>query len=218
MARTSKRVEMPGASSALTLTSLIRPANSPARCSRAGLTARHGPHHGAQMSTKTGSTEPVTTLANVSFPASPIQGSGALHFAHRGMPLVAHGTRFLVPHDAHRATLDPSEVTPVSHPSLVGRPSRSRPPSETNPRPPSASGALSSSIWPTPLTMPEDSLSRDRSWSSRPSGGMEAVARAHEPLGLPDARRIADILLNLRCDSSYPMEGQWHDLSSETSA
>src|SRR4051794_4216395 len=54
IACTSKRCDTWGASSALTLTSLMLPAFSVASCSSTGLTIRQGPHHGAQISTSTG--------------------------------------------------------------------------------------------------------------------------------------------------------------------
>lgn len=47
----------------LILASLICPARSVASCSRAGDTIRHGPHHGAHRSTRTGTGESSTTAA-----------------------------------------------------------------------------------------------------------------------------------------------------------
>ena len=54
MAWAANRREICGEVSTLTLTSFTRPARSRASCSSAGLTARHGPHHGAHRSTMTG--------------------------------------------------------------------------------------------------------------------------------------------------------------------
>jgi hypothetical protein len=76
IAKTSKRSLKPGDSSALTLTSFIRPANSPASCSSAGLTIRHGPHHGAQMSTSTGMVAASTTDGKSASVAFTTQRSG----------------------------------------------------------------------------------------------------------------------------------------------
>ena len=76
MACTPKRCCSFGASSTLTLTSFSRPAISVASCSSAGLTMRHGPHHGAQRSISAGTDACSATSAKSSSPASTIQGSG----------------------------------------------------------------------------------------------------------------------------------------------
>jgi hypothetical protein len=54
MACTPKRCWILGELSTLTFTSFTRPASSAATCTSAGLTMRHGPHHGAHRSTMTG--------------------------------------------------------------------------------------------------------------------------------------------------------------------
>ena len=56
--------------------SLIRPGISPASCASAGLTIRHGPHQGAQKSTRTGMAAFSAISVKVASPASTIQGSG----------------------------------------------------------------------------------------------------------------------------------------------
>src|SRR6478752_3493076 len=95
-----------GLSSALTLTSLSLPASSPASFSRAGLTIRQGPHHGAHTSTSTGRLASSTTAWNSSSFASTTHGSGVLHFPQRGIPLATAGTRFLAPQLAHATFVD----------------------------------------------------------------------------------------------------------------
>src|SRR5690606_681897 len=55
MERMLKAPAISGLSSELTLTSFTRPANSAATFSMIGPSVRHGPHHGAQKSTTTGS-------------------------------------------------------------------------------------------------------------------------------------------------------------------
>src|SRR5690606_27201848 len=52
--RTPYAAESSGLSSEFTLTTLTRPSNSRATLSMIGVSARHGPHHGAQKSTTTG--------------------------------------------------------------------------------------------------------------------------------------------------------------------
>ena len=75
IACTSKRFATRGDSSTLTFTSLTRPVRSLATWARAGLTMRHGPHHGAHRSTTTGSGAASATSANVSSSASASHGS-----------------------------------------------------------------------------------------------------------------------------------------------
>jgi len=101
MACTEKRRASSGASSMFTLTSFTWPACSRASRSSIGLTVRHGPHHGAHKSTKTGSTDFSTISAKLSVAASVIHGSGARHCPHRGPPAAAAGTRFFRPHTSH---------------------------------------------------------------------------------------------------------------------
>ena len=54
MARTPYSTAMPSFSSMLTLTIVNLPSSSAASSSRMGAMALHGPHHGAQKSTRTG--------------------------------------------------------------------------------------------------------------------------------------------------------------------
>src|SRR5688572_885622 len=121
---TSNRRLTSGLSSALTLTSLNLPASSPASFSRAGLTMRHGPHHGAHTSTSTGRLDSSTTLWNSSSFASTTQRSGVLHFPQRGMPLATAGTRFLAPQLPHSTLVDLCmfAVTPLPAPLTGCRP------------------------------------------------------------------------------------------------
>src|SRR3954468_245927 len=93
---------MAGALSTSIFTSLSWPARSVASFSRAGLTIRHGPHHGAQMSTSTGTVACSATAPNESSPASTIQGSGAEQLPQRGAPWAIVGTRFCLPQFAQR--------------------------------------------------------------------------------------------------------------------
>ena len=58
---------------------------------------RHGPHHGAHRSTTTGMDAASATSANVSSPASAIQGSGWWQLPQRGIPAAAAGTRLRRP-------------------------------------------------------------------------------------------------------------------------
>ena len=70
-----------------------RPGRRPPAAS-AGLTIRHGPHHGAHMSTTTGTDAASATSAKVSSPASTIQGSGWWQLPQRGVyppPLTGRG-------------------------------------------------------------------------------------------------------------------------------
>ena len=124
---TSNRRLTSGLSSALTLTSLSLPASSPASFSRAGLTIRQGPHHGAHTSTSTGRLDSSTTAWNSSSLASTTQRSGVLHFPQRGMPLATAGTRFLAPQLPHATFVDFCVVAVMPLPApLTGCPPRSR--------------------------------------------------------------------------------------------
>ena len=87
IAWTSNRRLTSGLSSALTLTSLSLPASSPASFSRAGLTIRQGPHHGAHTSTSTGRLDSSTTAWNSSSFASTTQRSGVLALPAAGHAL-----------------------------------------------------------------------------------------------------------------------------------
>jgi hypothetical protein len=70
----------------LIFTSLIWPAFSAASFSRTGLTIRHGPHHGAHTSTRTGVLDISTTSAKSLSPAWTIQGNGWPHLPQTGLP------------------------------------------------------------------------------------------------------------------------------------
>jgi hypothetical protein len=111
MLRASKRRANPGALSTSTLTSFRWPARSLASWSSAGLTIRHGGHHSAHRSTKTGTVEPMATVSKSSSPASVTQGSDDWHLPHLGTPCALAGTRFFVPQFTH-ATM--SERSPWS--------------------------------------------------------------------------------------------------------
>src|SRR4051812_40080673 len=87
---------MSGASSVLSFTTFRRPAMLRATRSTIGETIRHGPHHGAQKSTRTG-TAAWIAASNVSRSASAIHGSGLWQFPHRGTPSAATGTRLRFP-------------------------------------------------------------------------------------------------------------------------
>src|SRR3954451_21492587 len=87
---------MSGASSVLSFTTFRRPAMLRATRSTIGETIRHGPHHGAQKSTRTG-TAAWIAASNVSRWAPAIHGSGLWQFPHRGTPSAATGTRLRFP-------------------------------------------------------------------------------------------------------------------------
>src|SRR4051794_35757021 len=87
---------MSGASSVLSFTTFRRPAMLRATRSTIGETMRHGPHHGAQKSTRTGIVAWIAA-SNVSRSASAIHGSALWQFPHRGTPSAATGTRLRFP-------------------------------------------------------------------------------------------------------------------------
>src|SRR3954447_11003161 len=87
---------MSGASSVLSFTTFRRPGMPRATRSTIGETIRHGPHHGAQKSTRTGIVAWIAA-SNVSRSASRIQGSGLWQCPHRGTPSAATGTRLRFP-------------------------------------------------------------------------------------------------------------------------
>ena len=91
----------PGALSTLTLTSLSLPGASAASCSSAGLTVRHGPHHGAQKSTSTGTDAPCTRSAKFASPASTTHGSAAWQLPHFVVPAASPRTRLRRPQLGH---------------------------------------------------------------------------------------------------------------------
>src|SRR5258708_8443224 len=63
-------------------------------CRSAGLTMRHGPHHGAQRSISAGTDARSATSAKSSSLASTIHGSGLWQLPQRGVPVAAAGTPF----------------------------------------------------------------------------------------------------------------------------
>src|SRR4029079_6249913 len=73
--------------------------------SSTGLTIRHGPHHGAHRSTRTGSVASSATAAKSSSVASTIHGSGWWQLLQRATPRAAFGTRFLRPQFGQTTTL-----------------------------------------------------------------------------------------------------------------
>lgn len=70
-----------------------------------GATIRHGPHQGAHRSTRTRELVAVTAAKSASV-ASTSQGTSPLHFAQRGRPLAAVGTRFFAPQEGQAAMVD----------------------------------------------------------------------------------------------------------------
>ena len=87
---------MAGASSTLSLTTFSRPACSRPARSTSGETMRHGPHHGAQKSTSTG-TDALISSSKLSGAASTIQGRSVWQTLQRGTPDGLGRTRFFVP-------------------------------------------------------------------------------------------------------------------------
>ena len=67
---------------------------------------RHGPHHGAQRSTTTGTFVATTASKSASVPSTS-QGRSALHLAHLGSPVAAAGTRLRALHETHVTMLMP---------------------------------------------------------------------------------------------------------------
>src|SRR5690606_31380687 len=70
--RTPYWAAVPGFSSTLSLTILTLPLISPEISSSIGAIARHGPHHSAQKSTRTGSFEPRTSVAKLASVTCPV--------------------------------------------------------------------------------------------------------------------------------------------------
>src|SRR6185437_1121012 len=89
-----------GFSSTLTLTTFRAPARSAASCASTGSTILHGPHQGAQKSTRTG-TLALVSASKLDSSAATTQGSGDLQLAQRSVPLAVGFARFLVPHEGH---------------------------------------------------------------------------------------------------------------------
>src|SRR5438270_13750794 len=101
---------MTGSASVSTFSTIVRPASSRARAVTSGAAMRHGPHHDAQKSTKTGTRASLMIALNDVASASngdPSGGRAALHAPHR--PVSARcstGTRLLAPQDGHGRTTE----------------------------------------------------------------------------------------------------------------
>src|SRR2546428_1693803 len=108
MLRTLKRVAVAGFSSTLSFANRTRPAICAASSSRTGATMRHGPHHGAHISSTTGSGERSTSaenVASVTVTGPCGTGSGALHRPHTGCSpraIFSCGTRLVAPQAGQR--------------------------------------------------------------------------------------------------------------------
>src|ERR1700736_441035 len=94
----------------LSLTTFKWPACSRPTRSTSGDTMRHGPHHGAQKSTSTG-TEAFSSSSNVSRLASTIQGRRVWQTPQRGTPDWLARTRFFLPQLGHATIVDRSDIT-----------------------------------------------------------------------------------------------------------
>src|SRR5262245_5920923 len=93
-----------GDSSTFSLATLSLPAYRSASRSTMGETIRHGPHQGAQASTRTGRGLASTVAAKSALRVSTSHGRSAWHEAHRGRPDASAGTRLRVPHWGHGTT------------------------------------------------------------------------------------------------------------------
>ncbi len=108
--RTANRDATPCASSTLSLTTFSAPAFSRPVFSTTGETTRHGPHQGAQKSTKTGSDD-VISRSKLSAVASTIHGRSAWQAAHRGTPVGVDRTRFFLPQVGQAVTVPSDAMT-----------------------------------------------------------------------------------------------------------
>lgn len=110
MLRTLKRDPVIGFSSVLSLATFTRPANSPASCSITGAIILQGPHHGAHISSSTGSGERSTSsakFASVTIVGCVDTASGVLHCPQTGSSPArsfSAGTRLFAPHFGHLMT------------------------------------------------------------------------------------------------------------------
>src|SRR3954449_5662351 len=91
---------MSGAVSTSSLTTFSSPGRLRACASTAGETIRHGPHHGAQKSTRTG-TDATISSSKPAASVSTIHGRTVLHTLQRGTPADVARTRFFVPQLGH---------------------------------------------------------------------------------------------------------------------
>src|ERR1017187_4093686 len=103
MLRTLKRSAVTGFSSTFNFPTRRRPRFSAASCSIAGAIILHGPHHGAHISSSTGSGERTTSaekLASVIVSGAEEITSGVLHRPHTGCrpcSIFSRGTRLFAP-------------------------------------------------------------------------------------------------------------------------
>src|SRR5262249_33405620 len=108
MLRAWKRAAVAGFSSTFSFATRTRPASSAASSSITGSIIRHGPHHGAHMSSSTGRGERSTSASNVSAVAVdglPPAGRGVLHRPQTGSSpcsIFSRGTRLLAPQAGQR--------------------------------------------------------------------------------------------------------------------
>ncbi len=104
-----KRSPSSGTASVLTLITSARPAMLRAAVSSSGAIIRHGPHHGAQKSTTTGTGACWTMVSNAAASAASTGSAGgdsdAWQFPQRiARSSVANRRRFVLPHDGQRAS------------------------------------------------------------------------------------------------------------------
>src|SRR5688500_10543023 len=103
------------------LTTFMRPALSRPSFSTTGLTIRHGPHHGAQKSTSTG-TDARISSSKEPLSASTIHGRSVWQTAHRGTPSARGRRRFFLPQFGQVTVVAATDtwVGPLRAPSTSG--------------------------------------------------------------------------------------------------
>ena len=105
---TWKRPAVAGFSSTLSFATRTRPAISAASSSITGATMRQGPHHGAHISSSTGTGErstSATKVASVTVTGFVSNGRGVLHRPQTGLSpwaIFSCGTRFVLPQEEQR--------------------------------------------------------------------------------------------------------------------
>src|SRR3954453_13726455 len=109
---------MAGAASMFSFTTFRRPACSRPRSSTAGVTIRHGAHHGAQKSTSTGTVASIAASKS-SAETSTIHGSASWQLPQRGVPPAATGRRFFFPQFG-QVTICASAIVNGSRPKRGG--------------------------------------------------------------------------------------------------
>src|ERR1700674_1446227 len=114
MPRIPNRLDRFGALSLLTLTSFSLPGRSVAILSTTGDTIRHGPHHGAQKSTSTGSVLCSTTAGYSASPLSVSHGKVWPQLPQCRTPAAAGGTRFILPQFGQRTSAGSFAVAFIS--------------------------------------------------------------------------------------------------------